>query len=505
MTSGSAILGIDIGTSSCKALLLDTDARVRATAVADYPVSQPQPGWSEQDPQDWVKGAGTAIKAALEAAGHPRIEGIGLSGQMHGLVALDNQSAVIRPAILWNDQRNAAECATFIETMGGLDALLAETRNTMLTGYTGGKIAWLKAHEPAAFARLAQVLNPKDYLRFRLTGEIATEGSDASGTGLFDVARGRWSERAANAVGIDLSVLPTCVASTDRTGTVSEDAAQTFGVAAGTPVFGGGGDAVIQTLGSGVFAPGDLQVTIGTAGVVAGLADAPLDNSQGHLQVFRNVLPGQWHTMGVSLNAGGAFAWFADLCRGLTGSSQSGPDFATLVELAAGSPAGARGAFFLPYLNGERCPHPDPSARGGFVGLTTGHGAADVARSVLEGVVFSLAEIAGLMADEGVRSDRVLASGGGTRSPLWCQIIADVFDAEVLTDESAAHGGALGAAIVAGLGHGLWTSPEAAYPPAEDLRRYQPDPSREATYRQAFATFRRLYPGVAHATDGEAR
>ncbi|HET9070231.1 MAG TPA: xylulokinase, partial [Amaricoccus sp.] len=443
-----ALLGIDIGTSGCKALLIGTDGAVIAASTATYPLSQPRPGWSEQDPALWIEGAREAVAGVLAKSGSLEILCIGLSGQMHGLTPLDAGHRVLRPAILWNDQRNGAECEAITEAAGGLEALLTVTDNRMLVGYTGGKILWMRNHEPELFARMALVLNPKDYLRLVLTGESATEVSDASGTGFFDVRRRGWATGLIEAAGIDPAILPPAFESQEVTGRVSPEAAARFGLPAGIPVAGGGGDSVIQTIGSGVIAPGELQTTIGTAGILAAALDGPAENPDGRLQVFCNVAADKWHCMGVSLNAGGAMGWFRD-------TAARGIDFDALTAEAAASPPGARGLLFLPYLNGERCPHPDPVARGAFVGLTARHGRGDMARSVMEGVVHAFADMHALMRPMGIAGRIVKASGGGARSTLWRQMQADSFGCDVVTTEGAAEGGAFGAALVAGLAAGV--------------------------------------------------
>ncbi|RUT33172.1 xylulokinase [Arsenicitalea aurantiaca] len=494
----TALLGVDIGTSSCKALLLDAEGTVLASETVAYPVSTPRPFWSEQDPQSWIEGARKAIAGLRAKAPGIEILAIGLSGQMHGLTPLDDALEVIRPAILWNDQRNAAECAEITAAIGGEAAMLAATNNRMLIGYTGGKIAWMRAHEPENFARLRHCLNPKDYLRYRMTGTLATEVSDASGTGMFDVAARKWSDAVIEAVGIDRAALPDCAESHIVTGHVGAEAAALFGLAEGIPVVGGGGDAVVQTLGSGVIDPGDLQTTIGTAGILASSLDRAAPNPEGRLQVFCNVAPDRWHCMGVSLNAGGALSWFRTLAANL-GHAEGGAaelDFAALVEKAARSPAGARGLLFLPYLNGERCPHPDPEARGGFVGLTWRHRDADLVRALLEGVVLSLRDIHALMEQMGIARNRIRASGGGARSALWRQIQADMFGCEVATTEGASEGGAYGAALVAGIGIGVWPDAASAAAVCRPATRDLPDPSLLPVYDKLFGLYQGLYPAL---------
>jgi xylulokinase len=495
-----ALLGIDIGTSGCKALLLDRQGAVLATDTATYPLSQPRPGWTEQDPQLWVQGARQAVAGVLAKAPGVHLLCVGLSGQMHGLVPLDAAHRVLRPAILWNDQRNSAECAHITEAAGGLEGLLAATNNRMLVGYTGGKILWLRNHQPELFGRMTTVLNPKDYLRLKLTGEIASEVSDASGTGLFDVRSRRWATGLIERVGVDPAVLPPVFESQVISGRVSAAGAELFGLPVGTPVAGGGGDSVIQTLGSGVIAPGQLQTTIGTAGILAAALDAPAHNPDGRLQVFCNVAPDKWHCMGVSLNAGGAMNWFREaFCTGTDGAV---PSFDQVVADAARSPAGARGLLFLPYLNGERCPHPDPIARGAFVGLRACHGRGDLARAVMEGVVHALADMQALMKPLGIEGQVVKASGGGARSPLWRQLQADIFGCDVLTTEGAAEGAAFGAALVAGLAVGVWADSEQAAASCRGITRQAPDVSHRELFSQAHGIYRNLYPALAQTFAG---
>ena len=485
---GDAYLGIDIGTSGAKAVALSGAGDILAAHTAEYGLSHPAPGWSEQDPADWVEGARRAVAAVLRTVPAAEIAAVGLSGQMHGLTPLDADHRVIRPAILWNDQRNEAEAHEITEAAGGAEALRGMTANPMLVGYTGGKILWLLRHEPQSFERMRHALNPKDYLRLVLTGEVATEVSDASGTGLFDVAARRWSRDLLGRLPFDAELLPECHESTAVTGRVSASAAEAFGLAEGTPVVGGGGDAVVQTLGSGVIAPGELQSTIGTAGIMAAAVDAPTPEPEGRLQVFCNVEPGLWHCMGVSLNAGGALGWL----RGALG----GADFDALTAAAARHAPGAEGLLFLPYLNGERCPHPDPLARGAFVGLTARHDRGAMTRAVMEGVVHALHDMHLLMRGIGIEGRVVKASGGGARSALWRQMQADLLDCEVQTTSGAAEGGAFGAALLAGVGVGRWRGAAEAAGACQVLTRQHPDPAAGEVYRRAHAIYAALYPAL---------
>lgn len=487
-----ALLGIDIGTSACKALLISHEGAIIAAGTAAYPLSQPRPGWSEQDPALWIEGVQKAVAGLMAKAPDIEILAIGLSGQMHGLTPLDAAHKVLRPAILWNDQRNAPQCAALTEAAGGPEGLLAATNNRMLTGYTGGKILWMRDQEPDVFKRMTMALNPKDYLRLCLTGEVVSEVSDASGTGLFDVRKRAWATKLIEVAGIDPRILPPVFESHIITGRVCAAGARLFGLSEGIPVAGGGGDSVIQTIGSGVIAPGELQTTIGTAGILAAALEAPLDNPDGRLQVFCNIAPDKWHCMGVSMSAGGAMSWFREtLCRGIGGAA---PSYDAIVAAAAASSPGARGLLFLPYLNGERCPHPDPAARGSFIGLTARHTLGDMARALMEGVGYALADMHALMRPMGIDGKLVKASGGGASARLWRQIQADIFGCDVVTTDGAAEGAAFGAALVAGLAVNVWPDAAAAAGSCRALTREQPDPGSRDAYAGALAIYQSLYP-----------
>lgn len=485
-----AYLGIDIGTSGCKALILSGDGEVLATHTATYPMAQPKPGWTEQEPADWIEGARRSVAGVLEIVPADEIEMIGLSGQMHGFTPLDGAGEVIRPAILWNDQRNAQEAADIVEMAGGPDGLLALTNNTMLTGYTGGKILWMQRHEPELFELVRHALNPKDYLRLILTGEYATEVSDASGTGLLDVKARKWSSALIGKLPFDQAMLPDCFESGEVSGRISSAAAKAFGLKEGTPVIGGGGDSVIQTIGSGVVSPGALQTTLGTGGILAAALESPVDNPGGRLQVFCNVDPSLWHCMGVSLNAGGSFTWLQSLFAGF---DDHHVEARTMSEAAVASGPGAGGLIFLPYLNGERCPHPDPFARGGFIGLTRRHGPPDLARAVMEGVIYALYDIYQLMEQAGIGASLIQTSGGGAQSPLWRQIQADLFNCPVVTSAGAAEGGAMGAAMLAGVSAGAWSGVGEAVSCCHELTRQQPEEAGRRAYLRSYKRYARLY------------
>ncbi|PQA72145.1 xylulokinase [Brucella oryzae] len=493
----SALLGIDIGTSGCKALLVSVEGDILASSTATYALSQPRAGWTEQDPALWIEGARKAVASVIAQYREIELLCVGLSGQMHGLTPLDQNRKILRPAILWNDQRNAAEVEEITAKAGGLDALIGQTGNRMLVGYTGGKIVWMKNHEPDLFAKLHHVLNPKDYLRLVLTGELATEVSDASGTGLFDVRQRKWASGLIEALDINPSFLPNCHESHEISGRINASGAALFGLPAGVPVAGGGGDSVIQTIGSGVIEPGQLQTTIGTAGILATALDTPVTSADGRIQMFCNVAPAKWHAMGVSLNAGGAMGWF----RSILAETGHGDDltFDAVAKAAASSTPGARGLLFLPYLNGERCPHPDPAARGGIIGLTARHTLGDVSRSVMEGVVHAFYDMHALMKSMGIEGRVIKASGGGARSPLWRQIQADMFGCDVVTTEGAAEGGAFGAALVAGVGVGVWKDATEAAGILRELTCQKADRADSAVYHKAHEIYRGLYPALSRS------
>ena len=487
----SYLIGIDIGTSGCKTLLIDEQGQVVARHLKEYPLSTPKPGWAEQDPEDWWQATVEGLKAVLAEITEPQaIKAIGLSGQMHGLVPLDKEGQVIRPAVLWNDQRTGVQCDEITSKAGGVDGLLALTNNQMLTGYTGGKILWLRDEEPAAYERLATMLNPKDYIRFMLTGERATEVSDASGTGLFDVRRRTWSWRLLDKIGIDRSIIPECAESDIITGTLKPTLAAELGLPTDLPVVGGGGDAVIQTTGSGLIEPGIVQSIIGTAGIAACALERCSDNPDGRLQIFCNNDPNRWHCMGVSMNAGGAFNWLRETLSAFAGKKL---EFDQLTEFAAKANPGCEGLFFIPYLLGERCPHPDPNARAGFIGLTLRHGPNELVRAAMEGVVYGLRDMVELMRPLGVDPKEIRASGGGAASPLWRQIQADAFGCEVVTVSGAAEGGAYGAALVAGVGTGIWSNLDEATKAVAIETRTEANATLKATYDASFAIYQDFY------------
>ncbi|MHC4469536.1 MAG: xylulokinase [Planctomycetota bacterium] len=481
---GDLLLGLDIGTTGAKALLVDPGGEVVAEAFSEYPLDTPQPLWAEQDPADWWRAAAGAIRRVLEET-PGSVAAVGLTGQMHGLVLLDARGDVLRPAILWNDQRTGAECKK-IRAHVGDERVLELTGNAVLPGFTAPKIAWVRAHEPDVFARIAHVLLPKDLVRHRLTGEHLGDVSDASGTCLFDVGARRWSDEMSEAVGVRREWLPEVTESTAASARVSAEAARATGLPEGTPVVAGAGDQAAQAVGAGLVEEGTVGVTIGTSGVVFAPSSRFRVEPEGRLHAFCHAVPDRWHVMGVMLSAGGSLRWYRDTLR-------PGERYEELMEEAEGVAPGADGLLFLPYLTGERTPHPDPLARGAFVGLTVRHGRANLTRAVLEGVTFGLADSLSLIRDLGLPVERARASGGGAKSALWRRMIADVLDVTVET-VAVAQGAAYGAALLAGVGAGLFASVESAC--AEAVRvteTVRPGPAAEI-YRELRPRYRALYP-----------
>jgi xylulokinase len=495
-SAGPCLLGLDVGTTGAKAVLVDASGAVRATATREYPLLVPRPGWTEQDPDAWWEASAEAIREALaRSAGPPaQLAAVGLTGQMHGLVALDAAGRVLRPAILWNDQRTHEECAWITERVGA-ERLIALTGNPALTGFTAPKLLWLRRHEPDVYGRIAHVLLPKDYLRFRLSGVLATDVADASGTTWLDVRRRTWSEEMLAALDVPRAWLPTVHESPEVTGRLTRAAAEATGLAEGTPVVAGAGGQAAQAVGTGIVREGLLAVTIGTSGVVFAHLDAPRIDPQGRVHAFCHAVPGRWHVMGVMLSAGGSLRWLRD-ALGVWSTRDTLDPYEQMTAEAAAVPPGAEGLLFLPYLTGERTPHADPFARGAFVGLTLRHTRAHLVRAVQEGVAFGLRDALEIIRGMGVAVAEVRASGGGARSPLWRQILADVLGVEVVT-VTTTEGAAYGAALLAGVGAGLFTSVEAACQTAvARTGRTVPDGGRVGQYDALYRTYGTLYPAL---------
>ncbi|MBC7224482.1 MAG: xylulokinase, partial [Anaerolineae bacterium] len=418
-------LGVDVGTTGAKAVLVDESGQALATATHEYPMFTPRPLWVEQDPEDWWTATVKSVRQVLaEQEVRPdEVAGVGLTGQMHGLVLLDEGGHVLRPCIMWNDQRTGPQCEAITREVGA-EAVLHLTGNPILPGFTAPKIRWVQEHEPETFARTAKVLLPKDYVRYRLTGAFFSEVSDASGTSLFDVGRRQWSEEMLRALGIPRAWLPEVTESPVASAQVSQDAAKATGLVAGTPVVGGAGDQAAQAVGTGIIREGLASVTLGTSGVVFASSEVYRVEPQGRLHAFCHAVPGKWHLMGVMLAAGGSLRWYRDALGEpeRQRAQEDGRDpYDVLLADAEQVPAGCEGLIFLPYLSGERTPHPDPHARGVFFGLTLRHRKPHMTRAVVEGVSFGLRDSLELMRSLGLSIQEVRVSGGGARSPLWRQ------------------------------------------------------------------------------------
>jgi len=485
------VLGIDSSTTATKAVLIDESGAVRGIGVAEYAFAVPRPLWSEQDPGLWWDGTVAAVRSVLASTGvtGADIDAIGLTGQMHGAVLLDEAGDVLRPALLWNDQRTSAECDAIRRSVGP-ERLVSITGNDALTGFTAPKLVWVREHEPDAWRRIAHVLLPKDYVRLRLTGEYAVDKADGAGTLLFDLAARDWSAEILSALEIDPAWMPRTWEGPEITGSITAEAAAATGLRPGTPVVAGGGDQAANAVGVGAVMPGVVALSLGTSGVVFATTDAPLFEERGRVHAFCHAVPGRWHMMSVMLSAAGSLRWFRDALA-------PGEEFADLAAIAAEVPAGSDGLWFLPYLSGERSPYPDPFARGAFVGLTLAHDRRHLTRAVLEGVAFGLRDGLDLMVGAGMPAPaQIRASGGGTASGLWRQILADVLGAEIATVNTV-EGAAYGAGLLAAVGAGWYPSVEAA---AASLVTATPAASPgldSAAYAEAHAVYRDLYPALA--------
>ncbi len=477
----SVLVGIDVGTTATKGIAIDPDGTVLARAEAEYALSTPKPGWAEQDPEDWWHATESVLQKLKQEAGEPK--GIGLSGQMHGLVALDESNRVLRPAILWNDQRTQAECDEIEQTVG-LDRLIELTGNRALTGFTAPKILWLRHHEPDTYARIKHIALPKDYVRLKLTGEHATDVSDASGTLLLDVAKRRWSDEVLTALNVDRDWLPEALESPALSGHTKT----------GVPVAAGAGDQAAGALGVGVDRPGPLSIALGTSGVVFAALKQFAADPQARVHAFCHAVPQAWHAMGVMLSAAGSLTWLHNVAAPDTSYDE-------LLAMADAWPAGTENLIFLPYLAGERTPHADPDARGAFAGLSLRHDRGALTRAVLEGVAFGLRDSLDLIDELGEKKPELgRISGGGARSDLWAKITASVLELplqRVAVDEGAA----FGAAILGGVAAGVW--PSVQHGVAATVRpkgeRIEPDPEWVEIYKEQRPKFQALYPAVKRA------
>jgi xylulokinase len=487
----SLVLGIDTSTTATKAILVDLSGVVKGVASANYGYDTPQALWAEQSPESWWEGTASSIRQVMDATGTSPgdIDAVGLAGQMHGSVLLDGEGAVVRPAILWNDQRTGPQCDE-IRRRVGKQRLIEITGNDALTGFTAPKLLWVQEHEPENWARVRHVLLPKDYVRFRLTDRYAIDVADGSGTILFDLKSRTWSPEVIDALGITPDLLPATHEGPEVTGRVSADGAAATGLLAGTPVVAGGGDQSANAVGVGAIAPGVAALSLGTSGVVFATTEGPAVEPEGRVHAFCHAVPGRWHMMGVMLSAAGSLRWLRDA---VTPNSS----FEDLVAGAAEVPPGSDGLLFLPYLTGERTPHPDPLARAAFVGLTVRHDLRHMTRAVMEGVAFGLRDGLDLMVAAGMAAPhQIRAAGGGIRSALWRQILADVLDTEISvvgTEEGAAYG----ASLLASVGVGWFDTVDQAAGQLIDVDPVAAPSSDRETYTAAHTRFGDLYPALS--------
>jgi xylulokinase len=490
----SVFLGLDVGTSGVKAILVAPSGDVVASATSPLTMATPQPGWAEQEPEAWWQASLASIAAVRGKRPDARVASIGISGQMHSSVFLDRKGEVIRPALLWCDGRTTAECEEITSRVGGEERLRDLASNPALEGFTLPKVLWLRRHEPAAFARLATVLLPKDYIRYRLTGALATEPSDASATLMFDTARLRWSDEIMRAVELPASLLPDVGPSAGVLGRVSADAADLTGIETGTAVVGGGADNACGAAGVGVVAPGEVVTSWGTSGTVLAPTAMPLVDPRLRAHTFCHVVPETWYLMGVVLTAGGAFAWYQEqLARELAGASDAA---ARLDAEAASAPRGADGVTFLPYLQGERTPHRDASARGAVLGLSLAHTRAHLTRAVLEGICFALRDSLTILQSVGLSPNHLLLTGGGAKSRLLRQLQSEIFGLPVTT-VNREEGPAYGAALLAAVGAGAFPDLTAAVRATLTRAPLEvPDPNAHLDYAQPYLRFRQSFPAA---------
>jgi xylulokinase len=487
----SKLLGIDVGTGGTRALLIDETGAVIASAIHEHvPFASPESGWAEQDPQDWWQACQGAVRKLLRESSVPATEiaCIGLSGQMHGAVLLDANNNVLRPALIWCDQRTAAECRWLNDVIGP-QRLVELTANPALTNFTLTKLLWVRTHEPELWKKFRSFLLPKDYVRFCLTGEKAIDVADASGTLLLDVVRRRWSDAMLKAVDLSPECLPALYESQEIVGRITAQAAESTGLKAGTPVVAGAGDQAAGATGMGIVRPGDVSATIGTSGVVFAACDAPVTDPQGRLHTFCHAIPGRWHVMGVTQAAGLSLRWYRDQFT----------NHASYEELSAQAqtiPAGSAGVLWAPYLMGERTPYPDPEVRAALFGLSASHTHAHVVRAILEGVAFSLKDTLTIFKELGIPVKAIRVGGGGARSPVWRQIQADVYGQAVETVR-AEEGAAYGAALLAGVGAGVWNSVDAACDAVVEVAaRTEARKEAVSLLQESYSRYRRIYPAL---------
>lgn len=494
----AVFLGIDIGTSGTKTLAVRDDGTVLASATVEYPLSSPKPGWSEQEPVDWWDASVSSVQQVMKAGRLKAadVQGIGLSGQMHGSVFLNKSGNVIRPALLWNDQRTVAECAEIEKRAGGRRKLIDMVANPALTGFTAPKILWLRNNEPKNFEKTVQVLLPKDYVRFRMTSEFATEVSDASGTLLLDVVNRAWSAKLLQKLDLDATLLPQVYESEDVTGGLTQAAATAMGLAVGTPVVGGGGDQAASAIGNGIVRKGVVSATMGTSGVVFAHSDEVQVDPEGRLHTFCHAVRGKWHVMGCVLSAGGSLQWFRNqLCQQeqAAAKKQKVDAYELITQQAAAAPAASEGLYFLPYLTGERTPHADPHARACWIGLSLRHGKGHMARAVMEGATYAMRDSLEIAKEMQIPVKEIRLSGGGARSEFWRQMQADIYGQPVVTI-NAEEGPAYGVALLAAAGTGAYKDVvEACKATISVATKTSPQTAAKKKYNAAYPLYQKLY------------
>ncbi|MBM3213430.1 xylulokinase [Candidatus Poribacteria bacterium] len=503
------LLGIDVGTTGAKTILVSEDGDLVASALEEYPLSTPRPKWAEQDPNHWYEATVKTIRRVIHDSGAKPsdIRGLSFSGQMHGLVLLDSNHTPLRPAILWCDVRTTEQCREITDTVGR-ETLLSETCNPALEGFTAPKVLWMRRHEPRVFEQVKRILLPKDYVRLRLTGELAMEVSDAAGTLLFNVRERRWSDRVLSALGIPSDWMPPICESVDVAGRITADAAEKTGLAKGTPVMAGGADNACSAVGNGIVREGRVSASLGTSGVVLAHTDEVLVDPNLRAHTFCHAVPNRWYTMGVMLSAGGAFRWFRDalaVAEKEHALAVGADPYDVLTQAVADAPVGSEGLVFLPYLTGERTPHADANAKGVYFGLTLRHAKPEIIRATMEGITFGMRDSLEIIRAQGLAVTEITATGGGARSAVWRQMQADIYNAPVVTI-NIAEGPAFGAAILAGVGAGVYESCEAA---ADALVRKQTETTPVAEnvrrYEDYYGVYRALYPALKPSFDVVSR
>lgn len=491
------LLGIDIGTTSTRALIINEDGALVASSTRDYPLYTPKPGWAEQNPKDWWKATVLAIKEILSNSkvAPSDIACIGLSGQMHGSVFLDKDGEVIRPAILWNDQRSYSQCEE-IYRIFGYEGFIKLSYNKALPGFTASKILWLREEEPQNYKKVYKILLPKDYIRYKLSGKYVTEVSDAAGTVLMDIPKRAWSDEILKGLGIKKELLPDVYESHEITSRVSKEASLATGLLEGTPIAGGGSDNAAGAVGSGIVREGIISDSIGTSGVVFATSDKPLYDNQGRVHSFIHAVPGKWHLTGVTLSAAGSLKWYYEAFGPSMEIEEKFPSlkgYELLNKEAEKVPPGSEGLIFLPYLSGERSPHGDPHARGVFFGISYVHTRDHFVRAIMEGVAFSQFDCLSLMKEVGISSDKVVIFGGGAKSKVWRKIIADVLGLKIVT-LNVEEGPAYGAALIAGVGCGVYNSVEEAVDKTiKEVAEVNPDNKNVKKYKEFYKLYRSLY------------